>query len=213
VVADCPEELSRIVEKMLAKKVDDRYQSMDEVLRDLEPSLEIGPAVPPWSDCLRIPSNCLPPTTCKERKRSAQGAADRRGKHAGKEFVGKGFFGTSPQPAFAQVERTSGARRTLLRTGKLQEARSEVDAASDWTRRHEPAKQLFAELEAAAARAQDVEQKLRLTKQKIGGRSAHRSSHSAGASTGYGRREFTRAGTAPSIEVERNRREKRQEVE
>src|SRR4029077_14610920 len=34
---DCPEELSRVVGKMLAKKADDRYQSMDEVLRDLEP--------------------------------------------------------------------------------------------------------------------------------------------------------------------------------
>src|SRR6266851_3054683 len=34
---DCPEELRQIVGKMLAKKAEDRYQSMDEVLRDLEP--------------------------------------------------------------------------------------------------------------------------------------------------------------------------------
>src|SRR5258708_1866064 len=34
---DCPEELSRIVGKMLVKKAEDRFQSMDEVLRDLDP--------------------------------------------------------------------------------------------------------------------------------------------------------------------------------
>src|SRR5260370_37226961 len=37
VTADCTEEVSNIVGKMLAKKADDRYQSMDDILRDLEP--------------------------------------------------------------------------------------------------------------------------------------------------------------------------------
>src|SRR5260370_40256059 len=37
VTADCTEELSNIVGKMLAKKADDRYQSMDDILRDLDP--------------------------------------------------------------------------------------------------------------------------------------------------------------------------------
>src|SRR5215470_5801536 len=37
VTSNCPDELAGIVGKMLEKKAQDRYQSMDDVLRDLEP--------------------------------------------------------------------------------------------------------------------------------------------------------------------------------
>jgi len=212
VVADCPEELSRIVEKMLAKKVDDRYQSMDEVLRDLEPlwkSAQQSTVVGLLADSQQLlAANDLQRAQALLRKALQIDVGNTQAKSL-LERVSSELRRSQLLPKLNEhLERG----RTLLRTGKLQEARSEVDAALGLDSRHEPAKQLFAELEAAAARAQDVEQKLRLTKQRLAEGALTEAATALGQALDMDGANAQGQELRRQIEEERNRREKRKKL-
>src|SRR5713101_6740039 len=167
VTADCPEELSNIVGKMLAKKAEERFQSMDEILRDLEPlwkTAQQATVAGLLADCQQLlTANDLQRAQGLLRKALQIDVSNTRAKSL-LERVSLELRRSQLLPKLNEhLERC----RSFLRTGKLREARAEVDAALGLDSRHEPAQQLFAELEAAAARAQEVEQKLRLTKQRL----------------------------------------------
>jgi serine/threonine protein kinase len=211
-VADCPEDLSRIVDKMLAKKVDERYQSMDEVLRDLEPlwkSAQQSTVVGLLADSQQLlAANDLQRAQALLRKALQIDV----GNTQAKSLLEKVSSELRRSQLLPKLNEHLERGRTFLRTGKLQEARSEVDAALGLDSRHEPAKQLFTELEAAAARAQDVEQKLRLTKQRLAEGALTEAATALGQALDMDSANSQGQELRRQIEVERNRREKRKKL-
>ena len=55
----------------------------------------------------------------------------------------------------------------FLKAGRLREAKAEAEAALGLDSKHEPAHKLITEVEAAAGKVQQLEQKLKLTKQRL----------------------------------------------
>ena len=167
VASDCPDELGNIVGKMLEKKAQDRYQSMEDVLGDLEPlwkSTQQATVVGLVADCQQL-------VAAKDLQR-AQGLLRKALQVDTSNTQAKSLL----EKVTAELRRSQILPRLnehlerghgFLLTGKLREARAEVEAALGLDSRHEPAQKLREELEAAAARAQEVEQKLRLTKQRL----------------------------------------------
>jgi eukaryotic-like serine/threonine-protein kinase len=167
IVPDCNSEIESIIQRMLRKQAADRYQSMEDVLLDLEPV---------WNQL---------------RANAAVSLAERA-----REFYDLGDLSTAYDtvrrarqidPANAQVKSllekiTTEIRRSeiqpkvqehlsrgrsFLQSGQFPEAQVEAEAALGLDSHHELAQKLIAEVEAAAARAQQLEQKLRLTKQRL----------------------------------------------
>jgi len=164
---DCPEELSRVVGKMLVKKVEDRYQSMDEVLRDLDPlwkTAQHATVAGLLADCQQLfDANDLQRAQAMLRKALQIDV----GNTQAKSLMEKVTLELRRSQLLPKINEHLDRGRGFLRTGKLREARAEVDAALGLDSRLESAKSLFAEVEAAAARAQEVQQKLRLAKQRL----------------------------------------------
>jgi Protein kinase domain len=167
VAPDCPAALYGIVAKMLAKKTEERYQTMDEVLRDLEPlwkSAQQATVVGLLADCQQL-------LAVNDLQR-AQGLLRKAlqidmGNTQAKSLMEKVTAELRRSQVLPKLNEHVERGRGFLRAGKLREARSEAEAALGLDSRQESAKQFFAEVEAAAARAQEVEQKLRLTKQRL----------------------------------------------
>jgi serine/threonine protein kinase/TolA-binding protein len=164
---ECTEDLLPIVAKMLEKNITDRYQSMQEVLHHLEPiwrSAQQSTVSGLLSDC-----------------RDLVGAGDlQRAQALLRKALEIDVGNTQAKNMLEKV--TSELRRTqilprlqehlnrgeaFLKSGHFREARGEAQAALGLDSRHEPAQKLVAEAEAAVAKAQQVEQKLRLTKQRL----------------------------------------------
>jgi len=103
--------------------------------------------------------------------------------------------------------------RGFLRSGKLREARTEVDAALGLDSRHESAQRLFAEVEAAAARVQEVDQKLRLTKQRLAEGALTEAATALGQALDLDSANPQGQELRRQIEEERNRREKRKKAQ
>ena len=164
---DCSEELWRIVQKMLEKKADDRYQSMEDALHDLEPlwkSAQQATVAGLLSDCQQlITANDLQRAQALLRKALQIDMGNTQAKSM-LEKVTQELRRTLLLPKVNEhLERS----RNFLQVKKLREARAEVEAALGLDSKHEPAQRQFADVEAAAARAAEVEQKLRLTKQRL----------------------------------------------
>ena len=165
--ADCSEELSRIVGKMLEKKAEDRYQSMEDVLRDLEPlwkSAQQATVAGLLADCQQL-------VAVNDLQR-AQGLLRKAlqidlGNTQAKSLMDRVTSELRRSQILPKVNEHLERGRGFLKKGKLQEARREVEAALGLDSRHDSAQHLFSEVEAAMARAQEVEQKLRLTKQRL----------------------------------------------
>src|SRR6266481_1382086 len=153
---DCPEELSRVVGKMLVKKVEDRYQSMDEVLRDLDPL---------W--------------------KTAQ---------------------------HATVAGLLADCQQLFDANDLQRAQAMLRKALQIDVGNTHAKSLFAEVEAAAARAQEVQQKLRLAKQRLAEGALTEAATALGQALDMDSANAQGQELGRLIEEDRTRREKRKKL-
>ena len=167
VAPDCPAELYDMVAKMLAKKTEERYQTMDEVLRDLEPlwkSAQQATVAGLLADCQQLlAANDLQRAQGLLRKALQIDMGNTQAKSLMEKVTAELRRSQVLPKLNEHVERGRG----FLRAGKLREARSEAEAALGLDSRQESAKQFFAEVETATARAQEVEQKLRLTKQRL----------------------------------------------
>ena len=164
---ECAQELADIVAKTLEKKVEDRYQSMEEVTRDLEPiwkSAQQATVAGLLADCQQL-------VAVNDLQR-AQGLLRKAlqidtGNTQVKSLMEKVTAELRRNEILPKVNEHLERGRSFLQTGKLREARAEVEAALGLDSRHETAQKLRAELEGAVARVQEVEQKLRLTKQRL----------------------------------------------
>ena len=212
VTADCTEELSNIVGKMLAKKADDRYQSMDDILRDLEPLWKCAQQ----AAVTGLLSDCQQLLAANDLQR-AQGLLRKAlqidtGNTQARSLLEKVSSELRRSQLLPKLNEHLERCRSLLRTGKLREARAEVDAALGLDSRHEPAQRLFAEVEAAATRALEVEQKLRLTKQRLAEGALTEAATALGQALDLDSANAQGQELRRQIEEERNRREKRKKL-
>src|SRR5216684_5183105 len=210
--ADCPEELSRIVGKMLEKKAEDRYQSMEDVLRDLEPlwkSAQQATVAGLLADCQQLVAvNDLQRAQALLRKALQIDL----GNTQAKSLMDRVTSELRRSQILPKVNEHLERGRGFLRKGKLQEARREVEAALGLDSRHESAQHLFSEVEAAMARAQEVEQKLRLTKQRLAEGALTEAATALGQALDLDSANAQGQELRRQIEEERNRREKRKKL-
>src|SRR5260370_28318083 len=212
VTADCTEELSNIVGKMLAKKADDRYQSMDDILRDLDPLWKCAQQ----AAVAGLLSDSQQLLAANDLQR-AQGMLRKplqidTGNNQARSLLEKVYSDLRSSQLLPKLNEHLERCRSLLRTGKLREARAEVDAAWGLDAKHEPAQRLFAEREAAATRALEVEQKLRLTKQRLAEGALTEAATALGQALDLDGANAQGQELRRQIEEERNRREKRKKL-
>ncbi len=165
--ANCPPEMEAIVSKMLQKSPLDRYQSMEDVLLDLDPI---------YKDL---------------RSRSIADLVDRSGK-----LIDEGEFSQAQEllrdalkldsanmPARGLLEKVNAILkrltlrpkalqhiekgRALLEEGRIQEARSEVENAVQLDPTYEPAQELMKRIQEQIDRAQIVSERLQFARQLI----------------------------------------------
>jgi serine/threonine-protein kinase len=166
-VPDCPEELDAVIKRMLRKPTGERYQTMEDVLLDLEPV---------WN---RLKASEATALADRARALYEQGdllKAQDRLKRARQIDSTNPTVKSLLEKISAEVRRSEIAPkiqehlsrgRGLLQSGQFREAQAEVEAALGLDSRHEAAHELLGQVEAAVARAQQLEQKLRMTKQRL----------------------------------------------
>ncbi len=164
---ECTEELVPIVNKMLEKKSEDRYQSMEDVLHAIEPIWKAAQQ----ATVSGLLTDCKQLVAAKDLQRAQ--ALLKKALHID---VGNSQAKSMLEKVSVELRRTEIQPRLkehlsrgegFLKAGQLREAKAEAQAALGLDSKHEPAQKLLAEVEAAAARVQQLEQKLKLTKQRL----------------------------------------------
>jgi len=211
-VPDCPEEVESVIGKMLKKVSAERYQSMEDVLLDLEPVwnrfkaseaeilAERGRELYEMGDLLKA----------QDRLRRAR-QIDSANTLA-KSLLEKIATQVRRSEIEPKVREHLTRGRALLDAGQFQEAQVEAEAALGLDSRHEIAQKLLEEVEAGMARTQQLEQRLRLAKQRLAegsleeAETALRSAFDLDAASGQA------LDLRKQIEGERARREKRKQL-
>lgn len=209
---ECSSELATIIDKMLEKNVEDRYQSTEDALRDLEPfwkTAQQATVAGLLADCQQlVQANDLQRAQGLLRKALKIDTANTQAKSL-MERVTAELRRNQILPRIKEhVERGRG----FLQTGKLREARAEVEAALGLDSRHDPAQKLRADLESALARAQEVEQKLRLTKQRLAEGALTEAAEALGRALEIDQSNPQAQELQRQIEDEKARREKRKKL-
>jgi serine/threonine protein kinase len=164
---ECTEELAAIVSKMLEKKSEDRYQSMDDLLHAIEPIWKAAQQ----ATVTGLLADCQELVVAKDLQRAH--ALLRKALHID---VGNSQAKSMLEKVSSELRRSEILPRLqehlsrgegYLKAGQLREAKAEAQAALGLDSKHEPAQKLLTEVEAAAAKVQQLEQKLKLTKQRL----------------------------------------------
>jgi eukaryotic-like serine/threonine-protein kinase len=167
IVPECAAEIEPIIQRMLRKQSADRYQGMEDVLLDLEPvwnRLRMGAAVTLAERAKELYELGDLPTAYDTLRRARQ--IDNSNAQA-KSLLEKITSEIRRSEILPKLQEHLSRGKNFLQAGQFREAQSEAEAALGLDSRHEPAQKLFSEVEAAVARAQQLEQKLRLTKQRL----------------------------------------------
>jgi serine/threonine protein kinase len=165
--SDCTEELASVVKKMLEKKIEDRCQTMDDVLHALEPIWKAAQQ----ATVAGLIADSKDLVAAKDLQRAQ--ALLRKALHIdvgnsqAKTLLEKVTFELRQTEIQPRLKEYMSRGEGFLKAGQIREARSEAEAALGLDSKHEPAKKLLSDVEAAAARMQQLEQKLRLTKQRL----------------------------------------------
>ena len=212
VAPDCPDELASIIGKMLEKKPQDRYQSMEDVLRELEPlwkSAQEATVTGLLADCRQlVAANDLSRAQGLLRKALQIDTANTQVK----SLLEKVTTELRRNQVLPKVNEHLERGRGFLQIGRLREARAELEAALGLDSRHEPAQKLREELEEALARAQEVEQKLRLTKQRLAEGALTEAAAALGIALELDAANPQALDLRRQIDDERSRREKRKKL-
>jgi eukaryotic-like serine/threonine-protein kinase len=164
---ECTPELAEIVSKMLEKKSEDRFQSMEDLLHAIEPIWKAAQQ----ATVSGLLADCQELVVAKDLQRAH--ALLRKALHID---VGNSQAKSMLEKVSSELRRSEIQPRLqehlsrgegYLKAGQLREAKAEAQAALGLDSKHEPAHKLLAEVEAAAAKAQQLEQKLKLTKQRL----------------------------------------------
>ncbi len=164
---ECTEELAPIVSKMLEKKSEDRYQSMEDVLHALEPIWKAAQQ----ATVSGLLADCKELVVAKDLQR-AQALLKKAlhidvGNSQAKSMLEKVSVELRRTEILPRLQEHLSRGEGYLKAGQLREAKAEAQAALGLDSKHEPAHKLLSEVEAAAAKVQQLEQKLKLTKQRL----------------------------------------------
>ncbi len=209
---ECTEELAAIVGKMLEKKSDDRYQSMDDLLHAIEPIWKAAQQ----ATVSGLLADCQELVVAKDLQRAQ--ALLRKALHID---VGNSQAKSMLEKVSVELRRTEILPRLkehlsrgegFLKAGQLREAKAEAQAALGLDSKHEPAHKLLAEVETAAAKAQQLEQKLKLTKQRLAEGALTEAAAALGQALELDDANLQAKELKKQIEEERVRREKRKKL-
>jgi serine/threonine protein kinase len=209
---ECTEELLPIVTKMLEKKSEDRYQSMDDLLHAIEPIWKAAQQ----ATVSGLLADCHQLLAAKDLQRAQ--ALLRKALHID---VGNSQAKSMLEKVSVELRRTEILPRLVehvsraqgfLKAGQLREAKAEAQAALGLDSKHEPAHKLLAEVEIAVAKAQQLEQKLKLTKQRLAEGALTEAAAALGQALELDEANLQAHELKKQIEEERVRREKRKKL-
>ena len=209
---ECTEELAQIVGKMLEKKSDDRFQSMEDLLHAIEPIWKAAQQ----ATVSGLLADCQELVVAKDLQRAH--ALLRKALHID---VGNSQAKSMLEKVSVELRRSEIQPRLqehlsrgegYLKAGQLREAKAEAQAALGLDSKHEPAHKLLAEVEAAVAKAQQLEQKLKLTKQRLAEGALTEAAAALGQAVELDESNLQVHELKKQIEEERGRREKRKKL-
>lgn len=209
---ECTDELLPIVAKMLAKKSEDRYQSMEDMLHGLEPIWKAAQQ----ATVSGLLADCKELVAAKDLQRAQ--ALLRKALHID---VGNSQAKSMLEKVTIELRRTEILPRLqehmsrgggFLKAGQLREAKAEAQAALGLDSKHESALKLLADVEVAEARLQQLEQKLRLTKQRLAEGALTEAAAALGQALEIDRASAQAHELEKQIEDERTRRERRKRL-
>jgi serine/threonine protein kinase len=165
--ADCTSDVETITFRMLQKEAGDRYQTMEDVLLDLDPvyrqlqQSRVGELVS-QSERL-IEANDL-----KEAQALLREALHADSSHVqAKTLLDKVSRELRRQQVLPKVKEQIVKAQEMLDAGRFQDAKAEVQAALQLDSTFQPARDLLGEVQKAAERARELDKKLRITKQRV----------------------------------------------
>jgi len=209
---ECTEELSAIVSKMLEKKSDDRFQSMEDLMHAIEPIWKAAQQ----ATVTGLLADCQELVVAKDLPRAQ--ALLRKALHID---VGNSQAKSMLEKVSVELRRTEILPRLkehlsrgegYLKAGQLREAKQEAQAALGLDSKHEPAHKLLAEVEAAAAKVQQLEQRLKLTKQRLAEGALTEAAAALGQALELDDANRQAQELKKQIDEERGRREKRKKL-
>ncbi len=209
---ECTEELVPIVNKMLEKKSEDRYQSMEDVLHAIEPIWKAAQQ----ATVTGLLADCQQLVVAKDLQR-AQALLKKAlhidvGNSQAKSMLEKVSVELRRSEILPRLQEHVSRGEGFLKAGQLREAKAEVQAALGLDSKHEPAQKLLTEVEAAAAKAQQLEQKLKLTKQRLAEGALTEAAAALGQALEMDDANAQAQELKKQIEEERVRREKRKKL-
>ncbi|MGB7284343.1 MAG: protein kinase [Candidatus Acidiferrum sp.] len=209
---ECTDELAPIVSKMLEKKSEDRYQTMEDVLHAIEPIWKIAQQ----STVTGLLADCQELVAAKDLQRAH--ALLRKALHIdvsnsqAKSMLEKVSVELRRSEIQPRLQEHLSRGEGFLKAGQLREAKREAEAALGLDSKHEPAQKLLAEVEAAAAKVQQLEQKLKLTKQRLAEGALTEAAAALGQALELDDANLQAQELKKQIDEERLRREKRKKL-
>jgi eukaryotic-like serine/threonine-protein kinase len=209
---ECTEELAAIVSKMLEKKSEDRFQSMDDLMHAIEPIWKAAQQ----ATVSGLLADCQELVVAKDLQRAH--ALLRKALHIdvgnsqAKSMLEKVSVELRRSEIQPRLEEHLSRGQGYLKAGQLREAKAEAQAALGLDSKHEPAHKLLGEVEAAAAKVQQLEQKLKLTKQRLAEGALTEAAAALGQALELDEANLQVHELKKQIEEERGRREKRKKL-
>jgi serine/threonine protein kinase len=169
-VADCPREIDMVVQRMLRKASADRYQTMEEVLLDLEPV---------WNPLRFLAASALIDRANEFYDRGNLAMAQETLRQArqidssntrAKTLLEKVSADLRQTDILPKLEAHLTRGRAFIQSRQFREAQAEAEAALELDSRSEPAKELAAEAGLAAAQAKvqrEFQQRIQEIRTKI----------------------------------------------
>ncbi|MHB8608855.1 MAG: protein kinase domain-containing protein [Candidatus Acidiferrales bacterium] len=209
---ECTEELAPIVSKMLEKKSEDRFASMEDVLHAIEPIWKAAQQ----ATVSGLLADCQELVAAKDLQRAQ--ALLRKALHIdvgnsqAKSMLEKVSVELRRSEIQPRLEEHLSRGEGFLKAGKLREAKAEAEAALGLDSKHEPAQKLIAGVEAASSKVQQLEQKLKLTKQRLAEGALTEAAAALGQALELDDANLQAKELKKQIEEERVRREKRKKL-
>jgi serine/threonine protein kinase len=165
--AEYTSEVEAIVFRMLQKEALNRYQTMEEVLFDLDPVFKrlqqarVG-------ELVEQSQRLIEAEDLKTAQQLLREALHADSSHAeAKTLLERVSRELRRQQVLPRVKDQVAKAQGMLASGQLQQAKAEVQAALQLDSTFQPARDLLGEVQKAVERARELDQKLQITKQRL----------------------------------------------
>jgi hypothetical protein len=164
---DCTSEVEAVIFRMLQKEALDRYQSMEEVLLDLDPVLRqlqrarVDELVAESQKLVDAGDLKSAQQLLREALHADSSNSDAK---ALLEKVGREL---RRQQVLPRVKEQLEKAREKLEAGQFQQAKAEAQAALQLDSTYQPAREMLAEVDEAVQRVREVDKKMRVSKQQV----------------------------------------------